>query len=481
MTQKTFLKNIFRPRTVVGLHVTTERLALVKIVNTLKGPEVVETRSRGLDQERDVSEQLKALFDAPRLKYDMLVSSIPSPLGSFRRIPVPFQKSRKLERIIRYQLEPYIPSPIDGILVDYFPGGSDGNAVVMGLEKKILSDHLKSLKNAGLEPDLVVLDEAAIFSLYTAGSLDRRKGEDSTAIVHFGEDFLGMQIVSGDEVRFVRILSDSENSISAIDESLKIYELQEKAVPRNLFLVGNSPDVDAFRKEMQNSSTGMEVNVWDPWKHLRIRVEDFSRSDAEYLVVPLGAALIPSIDFRPFNFRKDEFSIESVMEMKRKMVSVIVLLFLLGGAVTFHLYQKEHLQGKRYQEVKRQVRNVFLSTFPDTVRLVKGQELAQMRQKMAEERSRLAWTNDFRRKDTVLAVLKVLTEKMGPIPDLYLEDFAFEGKEVTVEGETASFETVEKLKKAFQTSSMFTSVKLAGAKKTREKKRVRFQMKLMLK
>ncbi len=480
MKQKTFLKNIFKPRTVVGLHVTAGRLALVKIANTMKGPEVVETRSRELDKERDVSEQLKALFDAPRLKYDMLVSSIPSSQGSFRRIPVPFQKSRKLERIIRYQLEPYIPSPIDGILVDYFPGGSDGNAVVMGLEKKILAEHLKVLKNAGLEPDLVVLDEAAIFSLYTAGSADHRRDEESAAIVHFGEDFLGMQIVSGDEVTFLRILSDSENSISAIDESLRIYELQKKAAPQNLFLVGNLPDVDAFRKEMQNS-TGREVNVWDPWKNLRIRVEDFSRLDADFLVVPLGAALIPSLDCRPFNFRKDEFSIESVMEMKRKMVSVIVLLFLLGGALTFHLYQKEHLQAKRYQDVRRQVRSVFLSTFPDTVQLVKGQELAQMRQKMAEERSRLAWTHDFRRKDTALAVLEVLTEKMGPMPDLYLEDFSFEGKEVTVEGETASFETVEKLKKAFQTSSVFASVKLAGAKKTREKKRVRFQMKLLLK
>lgn len=482
MTQRTFFTHMFKPRTVVGLQVTATTLVLVKVVNTLKGPEIAEIRSRILAGEEDRSEQLKAVFDSPGLKYDMLVTSISSTLGNFRRIPVPFQKRRKLDKIIRYQLEPYIPSPIDDVLVDYLPAGGKGNAVVVGLEKEILRGHLELLRSAGLEPDMVVLDETALFSLYEMTFRNHEEEQGPTVIVHFGEGFVGIQITSGDVVEFVRILPESGDIISAIGDTLNIYALQEESrPPYSLFLVGTYPAGDEFAKKIE-AVTGIGVKLWEPWKKIKVKHQDLSPCSPARFAVPLGAALSPSTDTsRPINFRKDEFSIESVVELKRRIGTVLILLLFLGGLFTFHLYQKEHMQAQKYREVKKQVRSVFLSTFPGTTRIVKGQELAQMRQKTGEERARLAWINNLEQGDTVLQMLKVITKHMTPFSDLYLENFFLDGSEVEIEGNAMSFETVNKLKEAFQGSNIFTSVKLAGAKTTRQERKVKFQMKLVKK
>ncbi len=479
MKQGTFFRNLFKPRTVVGLQVTAAGLALVKVINTFKGPEIAEIRSRTLTGKEDTAEQLNAMFDNPGLKYDMLVTSIPSSLGSFRRIPVPFQKRRKLDKIIKYQLEPYLPLSIDDVVVDYLPGGNDGNAVAVGMEKAILRAHLDLLGNAGLEPDMVVVDDAAVFSLYGTLFRDDKKEQDPTAIVHFGEQFLGVQIASGHGVSFVRILPESEDVISAIRDTLNIYMLQEEShTPRNLLLMGTYPAQEELRKELENV-TGINVKIWDPWNKCRVRSKELAKANQAHVAIPLGAALIPVIESaRPFNFRKDEFSIESVVELKRKMGSLVVLLFFLGGLLTFHLYQKEHMQAQKYREVKKQVQTVFLSTFPETTRIVKGQELVQMKQKMREERIRLAWIKKGEQGDTVLAVLKELTKSMAQFSDLYLESFSLDGREVEIEGSAMNFETVDKLKAALQGSTMFTSVKLGGAKTTRQERKVKFLMKL---
>ncbi|OPX41581.1 MAG: hypothetical protein B1H13_01360, partial [Desulfobacteraceae bacterium 4484_190.3] len=216
-----------------------------------------------------------------------------------------------------------------------------------------------------------------------------------------------------------------------------------------------------------------------PWNKCRVRSKELAKANPAHVAIPLGAALIPAIESaRPFNFRKDEFSIESVVELKRKMGSLVVLLFFLGGLLTFHLYQKEHMQAQKYREVKKQVQTVFLSTFPETTRIVKGQELVQMKQKMREERIRLAWIKKGEQGDTVLAVLKELTKSMAQFSDLYLESFSLDGREVEIEGSAMNFETVDKLKAALQGSTMFTSVKLGGAKTTRQERKVKFLMKL---
>lgn len=482
MTQRSFFTNIFRPRTVVGLQVTATTLTLVKVVNTLKGPEIAEVRSRELAGQEESPEQLRAVFDSPELKYDMLVTSIPSSLGFFRRIPVPFQKGRKLDKIIKYQMEPYIPSPIDDVLVDYLPVGGEGNAVAVGLEKEVLRGHLELLRSAGLEPDMVVLDEPALFSLYKTAFRDHEEEQGPTAIVHFGEGFVGIQIASVNTVEFVRILPESGDIISAIGDTLNIYTLQEESRPvHSMFLVGNYPAEAEFATKVERV-TGVGVRIWEPWETLEVRSQDFFESNPGRFAVPLGAALSPSTDTsRPVNFRKDEFSIESVVELKRKIGTVLVLLLFLGGLLTFHLYQKEHLQAQRYLEVKKQVRSVFLSAFPGTTRIVKGQELVQMRQKTGQERERLAWINSAEQGDTVLHLIMVITKQMEQFSDLYLENFSLDGSEVEIEGSAKSFETVDKLKEAFQGSNNFASVKLAGAKTTRQEKNVKFQMKLVKK
>ncbi|MFZ0451386.1 MAG: PilN domain-containing protein [Desulfatiglandaceae bacterium] len=482
MMRREGFKQIFKPRAVVGLQVTETSLALVKVINTLKGTEIAETRAVDVDKPENRVDRLRSMFEQPGLKYDLLITSIPSVHGSFRRISVPFRKRRKLDKIIRYQMEPYIPTPIDDVLVDYLPAGPDGSVVAVGLEKKILKHHLELLRNAGLEPDMVLLDEVAVFSLYGA-SLHGEEGDQApAAIIHFGEGSVGIQIAYRKAVEFVRILPETENIISAIADTFKIYSLQEESLtPDHIFLMGGYPPEKEITKRIEDI-TGIQVTVWKPWEGIRTRSENTFQSNPLRFAVPLGAALnVATGTSRSFNFRKEEFSIQSAVDLRRKFGTILVLLFVLAGMLTFHLYQKEHIQIKKYGEIKNRMRSVFLTAFPETKRLVKGQELAQMKQKVAQERTRLAWISENEAGDSILEMLKVITDRMARFPNLYLENLSIDGKEMEIEGNASNFEMVDKLKEAFQKSNSFSAVKLAGAKTTRQEGKVQFHMMLVKK
>ncbi len=481
MMGRRILKKISRPRTVVGLQVTATSVNLVKVVNTLKGPEIAEVNSTEVEGPENRVDRLRSMFHQPDLKYDLLVTSIPSVYGSFRRISVPFQNRGKLDKIIRYQMEPYIPAPIDGVLVDYLPAGNDGSVVAVGLEKKILKHHLELLRSAGLEPDMVLLDEAALFSLYGA-SLQRNEGGHPAAIIHFGEESVGIQIVQRDAVKFVRILPESRNILSSIGDTLNIYSLQEGSVPPDdILLIGEHPSERGLAKSI-GDITGIRVTAWRPWERFRHRSGDTFQWNPVRFAVPLGAAVSPSTGTsRPFNFRKEEFSIQSAVDLRRKIGTVLVLLLVLAGMLTFHLYQKEHIQKKKYGEIRNRMGSVFLATFPGTAQLVKGRELAQMEQKMIQERTRLAWVTEAEEGSSVLEILRLMTDRMARFPGLYLENFSIDGKKIEIEGNAANFEMVDKLKEAFQENKAFSTVKLAGAKTTRQEGKVQFHMMLVKK
>ena len=159
------LKEFFSPRFVVGLEVTSKSIGVVQVNSTLKGPEINKVVLKEVKNTEQVESDLKALFDQENLRYDILVTCLPGSAATVRRISLPFGKSKKLDKIIKYQTEPYVPYPIEEMIVDFLPPDPDGTITTIGVQKKVLSEHLGQMSRAGIQPDVVSLDSMALFSL----------------------------------------------------------------------------------------------------------------------------------------------------------------------------------------------------------------------------------------------------------------------------------------------------------------------------
>jgi general secretion pathway protein L len=79
----------------------------------------------------------------------MIVASIPSSKAFIREITLPLSQPKKVEKIIKYQMEPYLPCPVEEVLVDFLQPGADGSVLTFGVEKKTLAEHVALLAGAG--------------------------------------------------------------------------------------------------------------------------------------------------------------------------------------------------------------------------------------------------------------------------------------------------------------------------------------------
>jgi len=158
------------------------------------------------------------------------------------------------------------------------------------------------------------------------------------------------------------------------------------------------------------------------------------------------------------------------------LIYMLFTILLLGGLFSLNLYQKLNMQEQYYTALKKNIRQIFKDTFPQTQHMVRGQELAQMSQKIEEEMGRYGWLDELVGKGTVLDVLKILTKTISGYHDVRIDNISVEGKVINLDGRTSSFETVDKLKEKLSNTGFLKTVKLVGAKMDKRERAVTFKI-----
>lgn len=465
-------KEFFTPKTVVGLEVTPETIGAVRIANTLKGPELSKAVLRDCRGPEDVEQTLREMFQGEDLKHEILVTCVPGSSAFVRQLTLPFAKARKLDKVVRYQMEPHVPLPIEEMVVDFLPSATGDQIVAVALPKKGLSEHLADLARAELNPEVVTVGDVGLFVLYS--HLYREQERGPTVLLRFGTSEVGIQVVKEGRVAFIRVLPGQVNACEEILKTLQLYRLKAPdAVIEEVLAAGIPAEEDAV--DRIGSLLEVKASYWRPFDALKQKGEAVENDIQPKLSVPLGLALSLSGGVpKALNLRREEFRVTSSLDLKRIFTVMASGLLFLLILFTFNVYQKLYIQQSRYDHLKREIQTVFHETFPKTTRLVKGQELAQMRQKIDSEAGRFRLLGDASKGGTVLSVLASLTEAASSFPDVRIDNFSVEDREVRIDGTASSFETIDKLKERLSNMKDFGAVRLAGAKTDKRDNAVRF-------
>ncbi|MCK5558085.1 MAG: pilus assembly protein PilM, partial [Candidatus Hydrogenedentes bacterium] len=179
----------------------------VRVVLVRTGPvrprvlALVGTEIMQRDNESRSAATVRALKDAleeMKSSADVCVSHLPGRNALVRVISVPFTGRRQIETTVKFELEPYVPLPIDELVVDFSPiSVSDGKTEVLAVavKKKTLRDHLETLAEAGIDPEIVDLDFAPLTSLWQR---ENRVRENKIAIlVHATAERSQLVVVEG--------------------------------------------------------------------------------------------------------------------------------------------------------------------------------------------------------------------------------------------------------------------------------------------
>src|SRR5918992_1449631 len=113
-------------KSVVGVDLGSTALKVVELRGTWKGFEVVKAAERRLPAENggscppeQVAQALSELLSAHAIKPARVVSAIPAHATFVRNLMLPFRDPRKIREVLKFELEPHIPYPVEDVIVDF--------------------------------------------------------------------------------------------------------------------------------------------------------------------------------------------------------------------------------------------------------------------------------------------------------------------------------------------------------------------------
>jgi type II secretion system protein L len=470
------LKDFLRPKYVVGLQVKDGFIGAVQLYVGLKGPEIDKAVFIEAAGPERIQEELKRLFQEEGFKKEMIVTSLPSSKAFIREIALPLSEPKKVEKIIKYQMEPYLPCPVEEVLVDFLQPGAAGGVLTFGVEKKYLAEHLALLSGAGIEPDAVTLDDIALFSLYLYKH--GAAAEQPVAIVNQDGESLVVQIIHKRRLDFIRILPDDVDQLA---DTFRFYRMKRPDLSvGEIYLAGNGSSEAHEKARALELKTAVKTMVWRPFDEMRDRLDKTISLLQPKLGVPLGLAIGAAYPpEKSLDLRREEFIPKTYFNLRKMFLFMGAGLLLLAALLTVNVYQKAYYQERQYNRLQAQIRQVFTEAFPDAAqRIVRGQEVAQLEQKITEEMNQYQGIEEAAGREKILEVLLSLSRIISEDPDVQIENASVEGKDIRIDGRTASFEAVDRLTGRLTKAGQFKNVKLVGARMDKKDNAVTFNFAL---
>ena len=325
------------------------------------------------------------------------------------------------------------------------------------------------------------------------GSMEEAEGRKLSAEMNLSRLISGKPVMS-EGLTSVRqeeipkqVRDDSEGISSAIKkgltplatelmQSLHAYEINNNEEVSRLYISGGGArlrNIDSFL----SSELHMDVaNFSIPGDFLqKLQVDEGAGLT---LSTGIGLALCGARKKHTsgINFRKGEqiSRKESNVNTGRivYIVAAIITVIILGFA---DFYSNVRYREERYDAVKAEMRKVFMETFPETRNLV--DENQQFKSSVEEMRKKVeALGGGTKGVITSLDILNTLSEKVPKDMQVSVDDIMIDKSKIRVQGETDSFESVEKLKKEFESVSFFRKVDVSDAKLSADQQKVKFRI-----
>jgi general secretion pathway protein L len=437
---------------IVGLHIEKGRVAVSVIVKGLRQSELKDSFSRDFATDAelvDILKELSADWAGARI-----VSSIPGHYFSQRIVHFPFSDHKRIEKALPFEIEDSVPFPLDEMEIDHLVldspdkgGEKKKEASVLGilLPKAVLQRHLDLLATAGVDPQVIVPSYIGLYFLSKMIAVEGR------ALLTDGSDLC---LKTGTRVSACRSLSAAGATVG-INHVLKALETESHEPVERAYLLSLNDGLSASLADL-----GIAVENVVP--------EYAGKKAAD--AASLGLALSDGI-----NFRKNEFSYRPADAglRKRRRVLIIAGVAALLIAAT-NLGVKQYLIQSSYGKIDREIREQYRQVFPDAKSV--ADPVRQLRAKLDEAMKKYGVLGAG---TSALDVMKAVTEGIPKEVRVSFQEFNLEGDRLKLQGEAASFESVDKMKAELQKSPVFTEVAVLDTHTSVDNKvKFRFEMKL---
>ena len=228
--------------------------ALVRAAQVPLEPKAVENGE--IRNPEAVADAVRELWHAGKFKSRQVHMGVANQRVVVREVALPWLPSKELQESIAYQVQEYIPIPVDDAVLDYDPldefdheGRRMLRILLVAAQKAMVNSLVETALAAKLEP--VGVDLVPFALLRSVGDLaDGRVLEDAgeEAVVDVGADVTSICVHDRGMPRFVRILPSGGNDITlAVARALGVSEDEADRMKRGETVEGAPNPEDAQR------------------------------------------------------------------------------------------------------------------------------------------------------------------------------------------------------------------------------------------
>ncbi len=442
---------------VVGLRIEKGRVAATVVEKGFRQTELTESFSIPFATDTELADILRE--KSRDWAGARIVSSIPGHQFSQRTVTLPFSDRKRVEKALPFELEDTVPFPLDDVEVDHVvqerpeaeadKKDKKKESTVLGimLPKTALRQHLDFLASAGMDPQVIVPSYAGLLPVA------KMIPSDGAALVIDGSDCC---LKSGNTILACRSFSPVQTT-NGIRHVIKALETEHAAPIEKACLLSENESV---RLVLADLGIAME----------RVAPDYHGKKPAD--PVSLGLALSEQL-----NFRKGDFAYRRADEGRRKQKRTLII----AGAVAavfaaVNLGIKFYIVESRYGKLDREIRQVYLQTFPEAKGKTVPDPVRQFRSKLDEAQKKFGVLGSG---SSALDVMKAVTEGIPKEVRVSFQEFILEGDRLKLSGEAASFESIDKMKAELQKAPPFSDVAVLDTKMGVDNKvKFRFDIKL---
>jgi general secretion pathway protein L len=454
-------------RRFIGLDIGPTTIRAVRVARTFKGLQVQETVR--LPAGPDGLRQLRAEGWG---QDECVVASLPEAAVLSRRVELPFADPEKLRKVVPFELEELLPLALEDVAVEFeLLSSGQGRAVVlaMAVPNTTLKDRLNLLGQNGFTITRLTVPSLALAAFYAGFMKSRDDGALLLSIDGDGEVPV-VTLCAVEQGRIVgvrtflgsRALSSGQPLWAEVQRTIAIWG-EERGTPfGTLYLAGGE-------------STGPTL---PGFLHKELGVPKIERCAGSNgcdpaFVVAAGLAVLGT-ERRPgrINFAKNSPAGAEHSHTRWRTLAVGLCLILALASISLGLrYRTQHA---RHEQLATTVRDLVQQSFPE---VQAGADATRQAKGLVAE---------ARKRSTALGIgtpslLELLSELTLHIPkdtQTEIKEVLLDADRLSIEAETDSFDSVERIKGELARSGSFVNVSVHDARSGIGGSRVRFRIQM---
>ena len=398
------------------------------------------------------------------------VIGIPDSLVYRKHLSFPFNNRKRIMQILNAELDGEIPLPVESVVADLIAGRSEGGGlqgIAVACDRDVLSRFLDMFgpgaKLKGVQTGSVGLAAASLRAGMVEGVTVHCSHREAVMV-----EFRSSRVKS---FKRITLTGDEEGDAALLAEEIRQHTVNEDAVFLGCGSLNGHVSSEVAREATLNVRFLEDLEIVHGSSGFKEEVPGYAPAMGLALAA-LGAREAISFDLRQGPFRQET----PLAGLKVPALRTTALLVVVGTLAMANLVVGVN-QAREELEALRSRRAVEFKKLLPEARPIKHKETAELKGELAKLKKRMADLSGLEGQGA-LSILAALSAAIPQEVSLKLDELSYDSRKVRFEGSVNSFDTVDRIKAALDSTPLFKEVQVQNARVGADINKVTFRLQM---